>query len=849
MTRPFVWPLSFRFARRELRAGVRGFRIFLACLALGVAAIAASSSTAQAFRQGLAAQARTILGGDLSANVERRFTKPERSAFAERGQTTYALATRAMAQAPSGARRLVEIRGVDGLYPLAGSVDLVDGAGKPIGLGEALKDHGGVPGAAVESALLDRLGLKLGQTFKVGNAPFIATAVLAAEPDRMSRGFQLGPRVLTRLDAVEAAGFVQGGTLFDETARIALPAGGPGSDPKAVRTALQRAFPKAGLRLRDRYDAAPGVRALIDRLEYFLGFIGLASLVAGGLGVSGAVSAYLETKKPSIAVLKALGADGALIRNLYLIQIALLALLGVAIGVAIGAACPFLLAALAANQLPVPALFAVYPEPLLRAALFGLLAAGAFCLAPLARARSTPPAALFRQSLSGRLGPGLELFGAVACALGLAGVAIATAPSTLVAGVMIGGVAVGFGLLWLLGLSGAWLAGRVRRGLKGAARLGLANLAGPGSAARTAAPAIGLGVALLASVVLIQSALLGQVREVAPRTAPSMVFTEIPSDLGSRFDAEVAAAMGPLTADDYLRMPMFTGRITALKGAPVVRDKIDPSQRWAFDTDSPMSAAGAAPRGLDIVKGVWWPADYAGPPRVALGQELASAGHLGLGDTITISALGTDIQAKVAAIRKVDVGGFGPGFQVILDAHALEGAALRQVAIAKTDKAGEGRVLQRLGQSFPGVNVISVREQLEAASDLFDRLALAVRAAAGVAALAGVLVLAGAIAAGARARAREAALLKVLGAARGQVLAAYAIEYGAVGLIAGAAGVGLGAAAAWPIVVKVFQAHWSVDWAGVAALVGGAVVLAGLGGALAAMQALSRRPAPVLRAE
>ncbi len=842
-------PLSLRFAGRELRAGIKGFRIFLACLALGVAAIAAASSTAEAFRRGLAAEARTILGGDIAVSVERRFTPAERAAFEARGRTSYALATRAMAEAPSGQRRLVELRGVDDLYPLAGTVEIQDAAGRPVALARALRPVDGVAGAAVESALLERLGLKLGQTFKAGNQPLVATAILAAEPDRMSRGFQLGPRVLTRLQTVETGGFADGGTLFDQTARIALPATGPGADPKRVRRDIIAQFPKAGLRVRDRYDAAPGVRQLIDRLEYFLGFIGLASLVAGGLGVSGAVTAYLDGKKASIAVLKAVGADGVLIRNLYLVQIAALALVGIAIGVGIGAASPFLIAALAANNLPVPALFAVYPEPLLRAAAFGALSAGAFCLAPLARARSTPPAALFRHDLGGRLGLGPELMGAVVCAVGLAAVAIATAPSRIMAVWMIGGVAVAFCLLWLLGLGGAALAGRARRLAKGSARLGLANLAGPGSAARTAAPAVGLGVALLAAVVLIQSALLGQVREVAPKTAPSLVFTEIPAGRGPAFDAEVAAALGALNDKTYLRMPMFTGRITAIRGAALRRDRIDPSQRWAFDNDLQMSDAPGPLKGVEVTGGAWWPAGYAGPPLVALGEEMARAGHLKIGDALTITALGSDIDAHVSAIRKVDVGGFGPGFNVILDAHALDGASLRQVAIAKTDKAGEERVLRRLGASFPEVNVISVREQLESATALFDRLALAVRAAAGVAGLAGVLVLAGAIAAGARARAREAALLKVLGAARGQVLAAYAIEYGAVGLIAGLAGVGLGALAAWPVVVKVFQAHWSVDWAGVFALVGGAVLLAGVGGMLAALQALSKRPAPVLRAE
>ncbi|MDR3509332.1 MAG: FtsX-like permease family protein [Caulobacteraceae bacterium] len=227
---------------------------------------------------------------------------------------------------------------------------------------------------------------------------------------------------------------------------------------------------------------------------------------------------------------------------------------------------------------------------------------------------------------------------------------------------------------------------------------------------------------------------------------------------------------------------------------------------------------------------------------------MAKAGGLKIGDSVTLSVLGRDITARVAALRKVDWGGFGPDFAVILDPAALAGAPLRSVAIAKMDKAQEATLTRALGRDFPMVNVISVREQLESAASLFDRLTLAVRGAAAVAALAGLLVLAGSIAAGAGARAREAAVLKVLGAARGQILTAYAVEYGAVGLIAGLAGAGLGAAAAWPVVVKVFEADWTVDWGGIAALIAGAAALTAAGGLLAALQALSRRPAPVLRA-
>jgi putative ABC transport system permease protein len=380
--------------------------------------------------------------------------------------------------------------------------------------------------------------------------------------------------------------------------------------------------------------------------------------------------------------------------------------------------------------------------------------------------------------------------------------------------------------------------------------MGLANLAGPGSAARTAAPAIGLGVALLAAVVLIQSSLLRQVAEVAPRTAPALVFTEIPGERAAAFDAVVRRAFAaPLTKDNYLRAPFVTGRIIRVRGQTIDRSRIAQGDRWAYDNDITMSAIGPRPDNPQIVEGAWWPAAYAGPPLVALDEQAAKGARVKLGDSITLSVLGREIDAKVAVLRKVDFGGFGATFPVVLTPSALAGADLRHVAIAKASKVQEAAVTRALGADFPQVNVISVREQLEAATDLFDRLALAIRGAAAVAALAGLLVLAGAIAARAQARVREAAILKALGASRAQILGAYVLEYGAVGIIAGAAGVALGYAAAWPVVSLVFQAHWSVDWEGVAALVGGAALVAGLGGLAAAVQALSKRPAAALRAD
>ena len=840
-------PLSLRFAARELRSGVRGFRVFLACLALGVAAIAAAGSTAEAFRQGLAVQAREILGGDVVVSSDRKFSDSAKAVFAATGPVAYSAAARTMAEAPSGERRMVELRGVDGAFPLAGTVELADAAGRPVRLADALASRGLVPGAVVEQTLLDRLGLKLGQSFTVGDRPFVARAILVSEPDRLTRGFALGPRVLTRLDAFRSAGFFDSPGFSGQGARLLI--GLERSPPAAVK-ALRAALPDPALQMRERTHAAIGIDRLIDQLEYFLGFVGLASLVAGGLGVASAVSAYLESKTLSIAALKAVGATGGLIRDVYLIQILLLAALGIALGLVVGAAAPLLLGWIAKDSLPLPALFALYPAPLERAALFGALAAAAFSLGPLARARATRPSALFRREMGAGLGFGPELVFAVLAGVGLAALAIWTAPTRIAAAVMIGAVIGAFAVLWLLGRAAVFLGGRARAAASGPLRMGLANLAGPRSAARAATPAIGLGVALLASVVLIQSSLLSEVKVTAPKAAPALVFTEIPGARTAEFDGLIERQIGPLTADRYQRWPFFTGRISAINGHAVVRTSLPRDQRWAFDRDMPMAAIASAPADGQTQAGRWWSASYAGPPLVALDADIAKAADVKLGDAITVSALGRDIEARVAVLRKVGVAGFGPAFTVLIDPHALQGAVLGNVAIAKATRAQEEALMRALAKGgFGEVNVISVREQLEAATGMFDRLALAVRGAASVAALAGLLVLVGAIAAGARARAREAAILRVLGASRGQILVAYLTEYGLIGLIAGAAGVALGYAAAWPVVVKVFNLGWAVDWTGVAALVGGAAVIAGAGGLCAAFAALSQRPAPVLRAE
>ena len=248
-----------------------------------------------------------------------------------------------------------------------------------------------------------------------------------------------------------------------------------------------------------------------------------------------------------------------------------------------------------------------------------------------------------------------------------------------------------------LGLGAAVGAGKLRRFGRGPVRIGLANLAGPRSAARTAAPAIGLGAALLAAVVLIQSSLLAQVSEAAPQSAPAMVFMEVPGDRGPEFDATVSAAFGePLTRANYQRFPYLSGRVLSVRGANLRRGDVEGRGRRLVDNDLAMSAVGPQPQNAQIIAGKWWPADYAGPPLVSIDDEVAKGAGVKLGDPLVIEVLGAQIEARVASLRKVEFGGFGANFSMVLNPGSLEGAVLRNIAIAKMDRAAEARLTSAL---------------------------------------------------------------------------------------------------------------------------------------------------------
>ncbi len=832
-------PVPLRLALRELRGGLGGLRLLAVCIALGVAALASVGSLSAAILDSIRAQGQALLGGDLEARLQFREASPaELAAIRAAGDVSHMSRMRAMVRAGEQ-QALAELKAVDGAYPLYGRAVMADGGD----VQAALKR-----GAVLAPELADALRVRPGDRVDIGRASFTVGGIIAEEPDRAGAGFALGPSVLIDRSRLEATGLVQVGSLIQQQYRIRLAPGASAAEVARARARLSAAVSDSDWQIRDRSNGAPGLRNFIGQLGQFLSLVGLTALVVAGVGVGQGVAAYMASKTGTIATLKGLGASSQRIGASYLAQIGLVTLGAVALGLALGAAAPWVALTLARDVFPVAPEPALYWRPLAAAALFGALVALAFALWPLARAALSPPARLLRAGVEGAPPPARRI-AAVAAGLILlvALLAVARSDQPLFAAAFLAGVAVLLALLAGLALGVRWLAQRAPHARDPLVRLGIANLHRPGSSTPQLVVALGLGLALFATLAIIETSLNAQIARSLPEDAPDIVVFDVPKE---GIEALRAALAAHAPGHRLNAAPSLRGPVTAVKGVPVRDLKDIPDEAWVLRGDRGLSYSATPPEGNAVVEGQWWPADYAGPPLVSMDAEQARLIGVGVGDSITVAVLGAEIEARIANLRKLDFTRPTLQYMFVFNPSALQGAPHSWVATVALPEGADERGLRRaLARDLPTASVVGVRETVERVNAILGQVLFAVRAAAGVAIAAGLAVLVGAIAASTRARTYDSALLKVLGATRGQVLKAQATEYALLAVAVAAVALAVGVAASAAIMATALRLPFAPDWGVVLATVGlGAALILGLGLA-GSWRALAASPARLLRGE
>ncbi len=853
VARPSRLPTAIRLARRARRGAHRGSGTLIACNAQGVAAIAGVGSFAGGLVAGHAREGRVILGADASFQVlHRELPEAIVAALAERGTVATMATTRAMARTAAtgdaAKSSLVEIKAVDpGLYPLVGRLEAEPAASTP----DALAVRNGRAGVLVEPALLVRLGVQVGDEVVLGDLPVRIAGIIRSEPDRLAGGLGFGPRLLLSLDTFRQTGLIQPGSLIRWMYQLDLGSSqATDADLRRVIADIRGRFPDAGFEIRTRMNASPQLTTQIERFSQFLTLVGLTALLVGGVGVANAVASLVDRKRDDIATLKALGATGGMVFAATLTQVGLLALVGTAIGLAVGAALPSAVVAAFGTAIPIPVATAVQPGELATAAAYGLLVALAFALWPLGRAHDVPVSALFRDTVDGeRHWPRPRYLALVAATLAvLVTLSVITSFNPRLALGFMAGAAGIFVALRLVAAGIMALAARMPRSRRTSLRLAVANLHRPGALTPSVVLSLGLGLTLLAVIALVDASFRRQIEDALPERAPSFFFVDIVNSDAPRFDTFIAEKA---PGADLNRVPMLRGRFVRLGGRPVEEIRASDDIAWALRGDRGITYAATVPRNSRVTSGEWWPTDYNGPPLVSFDERMGRGFGLKLGDEVTVNVLGRNITARIANFRHIQWDNLGINFIVVFSPNTFRGAphahlatlTYREPASAETEIA----LLQQVAAAFPAVTTVRVKDALEAVGQLATQIATGIRGASVVTLVAAILVLAGALAAGHRARVYDAVILKTLGAPRAMLIRTYATEYALLGTVTALFGLASGCVAAWVVTTQVMNIPFAFAPLQALGIIVLAIVLTVGFGLVGTWRALGEKPAPVLR--
>lgn len=836
-----------RLVLRELRSGLGGFRVFIACVALGVMVITAVGALSDALRGGLERQGQSILGGDATfSRTHARASDEERRWLAARGVVSEAASMRTMARSLDGSESaLAELKAVDESYPLAGRVEL--GGGKS--LAETIHQD---RGAAVEPILLERLGVAIGDQIRIGEATVTVTATIASEPDGLSDRLTYGPRVLLSLPTLQATGLVKPGTLVRWRYGLLLPDGGRAEALAALRTDHKRDLAESGFIVLDRRDPSPQISRSLERLRQFLTLLGLTALLVGGVGVASAVATFVDRRRKVIATYKSLGASSRMVQVMLLTQVMAMAAVGVGIGLALGYLVPVVLDTLYGSALPIRAEISVAPASALIAAAYGFLVALLFTLWPLGRAEQVSPAVLFRDQVgeAGGWPPRAVLIASALVALVLAALALVTSDSKLIAGYFLIGIVGVLAIFLGLGTLVTLLARRAPRVRSPELALAIRSIGAPGGLARTVVLSLGTGLSLLVAVALTDASLVKDLTETLPRESPNYFLLDVGKE---DYPALVDTIRARQPEADVASAPMLRGRLVKLGDRPVEQIKAPPEAQWVLNGDRGLSYSDTVPEGSRVKHGSWWPADYAGEPLVSFEAELAEKLGVAIGDTVTVNVLGRNVTARIANVREVNWESLAINFVMVFSPNTLAGAPHNLLATVRLPPgatlAAEADVARDLGRRFPTVTAIRVKDAINAFGAVFAKVMTAVRVAGGVTLLAGALVLAGALATAERRRILEAVILKALGATRRRILAAHLLEYIVLTAATVAFAVALGALASWVALEQVMDSVFTFSPRAVLEALGLALGLILALGGLGTWKVLKARPVAYLKAE
>ena len=835
-----------RLAWRESRSARRRLLLYMSSISLGVAALVAIDSFAGNVERSIREQSKALLGGDVAFRGRTGFAPAadtRRDSLATDGRQLARLTSFAsMAYVPRTERtRLAQVRAVEAGYPFYGTVIT-----QPAGAWASL--HAGY-NALVDPSILLALDAQVGDTLSLGRARFRIAGVLEVVPGDAGIASAVAPRVFIDRAYVPETELVVFGSRAEYEAVLKLP---EGADADAFVEPFDERFRDMQVRVETVRENELDLTDAVGELGAFLGLVGLAALLLGGIGVASGVHAFVLRKIDTVAVLRCLGATSGQVLTIYAAQAALMGLVGAAVGAALGVLVQFGLPTLLADVLPVDVRVRIEPVAILTGLGAGLWVALVFALRPLVALRRVSPLQALRRTadpgaLRGHWREWPRLTVDLLIVLTVVGVAVTRAESVqdgLGMSAAIGGVLLA---LW----ASAWLVSRVasrvlRTRWRYVVRQGVANLSRPANQTAAVMLSLGFGVFLVGTLVVVQQNLLARFELDAAASRGNVLFFDVQDDQIAGLDSLVRANQ----ANVVQRTPIVTMRIAAVNGVPADTLMQDSTRaRWALRREYRSTYREDMVPTETLVGGAWFDA----APRDTLAQvsmerEVAADLRVGVGDTLTWDVQGVRVATRVTSLREVNWARLEPNFFAVFEPRAVRRAPQMHVLLAEAPGSERtARVQQQAVRTFPNVASIDLSLVRRTIGMIVDKAAVAVRFLALFSLAMAVPVLTSAVAATQRERVREGVLLKTLGATRRQVRRILLVEYALLGVLGSLTGLVLAYGGAWAAMRFLFDSSLQAVGYGALLVAGVMTLLAMLIGLAGGRDVLRETPIAALR--
>ena len=816
---------GLRQVGRELKSGE--VRVLVAALALAVAAMTAVGFFTDRVGQGVRARSSELLAADLVLRSNRPIP-PQRDALArDLGLDTARAASFPSVVLAGDASALADVEAVGDGYPLRGDLRTSVSARAPPEVTDGIPP----PGEAwADPRLLARLGAGPGAVLEVGRTRLTVSRLLDYRPDQGFSFAELAPTLLINLADVEATGLIVPGSRVSYRLLLA-------GDAASLAEYRDRVPLEVSERLRGLEDARPEVRDSVQRAGRFVGLASLVSALIAAVAVAMSARRFAARRMDAVALMKCVGASRGFVLVAVLSQLAVIGLIASLLGAAVGwlaqEGLVRLLAEMIGDALPPPSL-----APVAGGLMLVGVVLGGFALVPVLELCRTPPGRVLRRDLLPPSAGPLLLYGVAAAgvlallwwqvrdASLLAWLAAGTAGATLA--LAIGG--------WLL----VRLASRLRGG-GGAWRYGLANVGRRGRDSVVQVGAFGIGLMVLLLLTLVRADLLATWRGALPEDAPNRFLINIQPDEADAVREFLAARFGEAEL-----VPLVRARLTAINGEDVGQlEFASPRGRGLTNREANLSWAEDPAPDNRIVAGEWWPPDGGGR-EVSVEEEFAADLGLTLGDVLSFDVAGESLAVTVTSLRSVRWDSFKPNFFLVFPPGLLEPYPRTFISSLHVEPEERPEVLD-LVRRHPSVTVIDIEAAMEQVRGVMDQAALAVQYVFLFALGAGVLVMLAVVQSTREERLYESAMLRTLGARRSVVLAGVAVEFAALGVLAGVLAAAGATGVAWLLAGRVFQLEFTPDpfvWlTGIAA----GLILVGGTGVAATRTVVTHPPVNVLR--